>query len=273
MKDFRGREVLITGAASGIGRAAALAFAREGASLWLCDRNHEGAEETATQARGKAVRVRALECDVTDEAAVQAIAARVREEAGALDVLVNNAGIGSAGRFLETSLETWRRVMDVNLMGVVHGCHAFLPDMVERGRGGHVVNTASAAAFVAPADMPVYASSKFAVLGFTESLRADMANHGIGVTALCPGIINTGIVAGSIMEGRMADPERHGKVVRFYERRNYTAEDVATALLRAIRRNVGVQPVSPEAWGLYYGKRLAPAVTGWLTGREPPFLQ
>ncbi len=273
MKSFRDREILITGAGSGIGRATALAFAAEGASLWLADLDEQGNAETAEQARRAGARARTFHCDVADEQSVRALAEAVHERIDALDILMNNAGIGSAGRFLDTSLETWRRVMDVNLMGVVHGCHAFLPAMVEQGRGGHVINVASAAGYFAAPDMPVYAASKFAVQGFSEALRADMASHGIGVSTICPGIINTGIVANSIMEGRMGDPERHGKIVDFYRKRNFTAEDVAKSVLRAVRGNRAVQPVSAEAWGLYYAKRFAPRLLQKVSEKEPPFLK
>ena len=273
MKDFRDRQVLITGAGSGIGRATALAFAAQGANLWLADINLQGCQETARLAKQTGVATRVIECNVADEASVQSMANQVHAEVDALDILMNNAGIGVAGRFLDTTLASWRKVMDVNLMGVVHGCHAFLPNMVRRGQGGHVINTASAAAFVAAPDMPIYAASKFAVQGFTESLRSDMARHNIGVTAVCPGIINTPIVANSIMEGEMGSEGTQDKIVRFYEKRNYTAEQVAAAILGAVRRNAAVQPISPEAWGMYFAKRFTPGLVRKLTERELPFLK
>lgn len=271
MKQFKDKEVLITGAGSGIGRATALAFAASGARLWLSDINAEGNEQTASLARQQGVAVRTLECNVADADSVQAMADQVHGEIAALDILMNNAGIASAGRFLDTRLETWRKVMDVNLMGVVHGCHAFLPQMVARGQGGHVINTASAAAFIAAPDMPVYAASKFAVRGLSEALRSDMAKHNIGVSTICPGIINTPIVGSAIMEGSMDNAERHEKVMKFYQKRNYTAEQVAEVVLQAVRKNVAVQPVSPEAWGMYFAKRFLPRVVSKLSERELPF--
>ena len=273
MKSFKDKQILVTGAASGIGQATAMASAREGAHLWLSDLNEQGLSETADMIRQSGGSAQTLTCDVADADAVQAMAAKVHEKNEALDILVNNAGIGSAGRFLDVSLDTWHKVMDVNLMGVVHGCQAFLPAMVKRGQGGHVVNTASAASFLASPEMPVYAASKFAVLGLSESLRADMANHDIGVSAICPGIINTSIVRNTIMEGAMGQGDVQSKVVQFYEKRNYSADHVAEAILKAVRRNIAVQPVSPEAWGMYLGKRLMPGLVGRLTQRELPFLK
>jgi len=270
MKDFTNKWVLVTGAGSGIGRETARAFAAKGGRLLLVDVNDEGSEQTRRMIADAGGEARVFHADVSDAGAMQALAEQIHGEIPAVDVLVNNAGIGSAGRFLDVSLETWRRVVDINVMGVVHGCHYFLPRMVERG-SGHVVNIASAAAFLAMPDMPAYASSKFAVLGLSESLRSDMAEYGIGVSAICPGIINTPIVSTAIMEGEMAgrDSTRQ-RIVDLYQRRNYTPEQVAKAVVRAVKANTGVKPVSPESWAMYYSKRLVPGLVSRLTQRGSP---
>lgn len=273
MKDFRDKAVLITGAGSGIGRETARLFARKGTRLLLVDVNDEGNEETrrliADEDGGQA---QTFHADVGDAQSMEQLAAAVHEQIPAVDVLINNAGIGSAGRFLDVSLATWHRVLDINVMGVVHGCHYFLPPMVERGEGGHVVNLASAAAFLAAPEMPAYATSKFAVLGMSEALRADMAQHGIGVSAICPGIVNTPIVANTIYEGGMgADAGVRDRIVEFYQKRNYTPEQVAKGILSAVRHNTGVKPVSPESWVMYYSRRLMPGIMGRLSQRGTPF--
>jgi NAD(P)-dependent dehydrogenase (short-subunit alcohol dehydrogenase family) len=270
MKEFKGKLVFITGAGSGIGRETALAFARGGARLALCDLREDGVAQTCRLVEAEGARAAHYVVDVTDANAVKALAAQVEREHGVVDVLVNNAGIGAAGNFLDTTLDTWRKVLDVNLMGVVHGCHAFLPAMVARGQGGHVVNLASLAAYVAAADMPVYCTSKYAVLGFSESLRADMARHGIGVTAICPGVIHTNIISATIMEGGMGREGVRDKVESFYAKRNYTPAQVAAAIVDAVRKNQGVRPVSPESWAMYYLKRLSPALVTRLAGMETP---
>lgn len=271
MKDFRGKLVLVTGAGSGIGRATALEFARHGANLALVDLRPEGLAETEAKAVALGAKARSYRADVSDAAAMSGLAAEVEYAQGIVDVLVNNAGIGASGRFLDTSLETWRKVLDINVLGVVHGCKAFLPAMVARKQGGHVVNLASLAGYVAPADMSVYATSKFAVLGFSESLRADMAREGIGVTAICPGVIHTGIIAATIMEGDANVARTRSKVESFYAKRNYGPEKVAKAILDAVRGNDAVRPVSPESWAMYYAKRLAPGVVRRLSATENPF--
>lgn len=270
MKDFTDKWVLVTGAGSGIGRATAEAFARKGARLLLVDVNDEGNEQTRLRIADAGGEARVYHADVSDADAMAALAEQIHGEIPAVDVLVNNAGIGSGGRFLDVSLETWRRVININLMGVVHGCHYFLPAMVERG-SGHVVNIASAAAFLATPDMPAYASSKFAVLGLSESLRSDMAEHGIGVSAICPGIINTPIVSTAILEGEVAERDStRERIVDLYRKRNYTPEQVARAVVRAVRSNTGVKPVSPESWAMYYSKRLMPGLISRLTRRGSP---
>lgn len=265
---FTDQNVLITGAGSGIGRETALAFARAGAKVIGFDIGSAGLAETARLANGGVVSTHVA--DVSSESAMRALADIVHAAHGALDVLINNAGIGAAGRFLDTSIETWDRVHAINVRGVMLGCKFFLPPMVERGRG-HVVNTASMAGYFPGADLPIYAASKYAVLGFSEALRIDMAAHGIGVSAICPGIINTNIVATTVAEGKAA--QWQGKAVKFYQKRNYGPEKVAQAILKAVQHNRAVVPVSPEAWFGYYLKRFAPALALRMAGQPLPFAQ
>ena len=260
MKNFKDKLVLITGAGSGIGRETAIAFAKEGAKLILTDINDDGLIQTKQLIESVGGIAVYYNVNVTDADAMKTLAEQVQREQGVVDVLINNAGIGSAGRFLDTKLETWRKVLDVNLMGVVHGCHAFLPAMVARGAGGHVVNLSSLAGYFAAPDMPIYSASKFAVLGFSESLRSDMVKHNIGVTAICPGIINTAIISATIMEGDMGNAGVRDKVQSLYAKRNYTPAQVADAIVDAVKKNQAVRPVSPESWTVYYAKRLMPSL-------------
>jgi len=265
--NLRDRTALVTGAGSGIGRASALAFARRGANLAICDVNETSLAETGAAARKLGVAVIERRVDVANATEMQAFADAVHAEVEAIDVLMNNAGVGLGGGVLETSLEDWHWIVDINLFGVVHGIHHFVPAMVRRGRGGHVVNVASMAAYAASSLLPAYVTTKFAVLGLSESLREELAPHRIGVTAVCPGIINTGIVEASRMRGVQASPAARAEMKRGFTRRNYPPERVAENVLRAIQRNRAVAPISPEAWTSYYAKRLAPGVVRWISAQ------
>ena len=262
---FFGKKTLITGAGSGIGRATALELAQGGAHLILTDINRDSVEQTALKARALGVEVETHVVDVSDYDDMKALADKVNRAHGALDILVNNAGVGIGGDFLSTPVEDWHWVLGINLMGVVHGCKLFLPAMVTR-KGGHVVNVASAAGYYAAPDMTAYSASKHAVMGLTEALRAEMAVNDIGVSAICPGIINTNIVATGRMHGSTGKNQQ--KLVSFYKRRNYGPEHVARAIADAIRHNKAVVPVSPEAWAMYEAKRFTPGIMDWM-GRSP----
>ncbi|WP_335932478.1 SDR family oxidoreductase [Streptomyces sp. PTD5-9] len=270
---FAGQLVLVTGAAGGIGRATAFAFAEAGARVVAVDRDAEGAARTAEMARligspaawGEAV-------DVGDEQAMEKLAEKVAAEYGIVDVLVNNAGIGLSGPFLETTSEDWRNVLDVNLWGVIHGCRIFGGQMADRGQGGHIVNTASAAAYQPSRALPAYSTSKAAVLMLSECLRAELADRSIGVSAICPGIVNTNITATARFAGADAEEEARlrKRTTRLYGRRNYPPERVADAVLRAVVRNQAVVPVTPEARGARLLARLSPGALRGIARLKPP---
>ncbi|MEV5374696.1 SDR family oxidoreductase [Streptomyces nondiastaticus] len=270
---FAGRLVLVTGAASGIGRATAFAFAEAGARVVAVDRDPEGAARTADMARLIGAPEAWGECtDVSDEQAMEKLAAKVAAEYGVVDVLVNNAGIGVAGSFMDTTAEDWRKTLDVNLWGVIHGCRLFGKQMAERGQGGHIVNTASAAAFQPSRTLPAYSTSKAAVLMLSECLRAELAGQGIGVSAICPGIVNTPITGATRFAGVSEEEQRRRRTQagRAYGRRNYPPEKVAEAVLRAVVRNQAVVPVTPEAHGLRFMSRFTPWARRALARIEPP---
>ncbi|WP_177328277.1 SDR family oxidoreductase [Streptomyces atratus] len=270
---FGGRLVLVTGAAGGIGRATAFAFAEAGARVVAVDRDAEGAARTAEMARligapaawGEAV-------DVSDEQAMEKLAEKVAAEYGIVDVLVNNAGIGLSGSFLDTTSEDWKNVLDVNLWGVIHGCRIFGRQMAERGQGGHIVNTASAAAYQPSRALPAYSTSKAAVLMLSECLRAELAERSIGVSAICPGIVNTNITATTRFAGAdAAEEERLRKrTSRLYGLRNYPPERVADAILKAVVRNQAVVPVTPEARGARLLSRFSPGALRGIARLKPP---
>ncbi|WP_328763201.1 MULTISPECIES: SDR family oxidoreductase [unclassified Streptomyces] len=269
---FGGQLVLVTGAASGIGRATAFAFAEAGARVVCVDRDAEGAARTADMARLVGAPEAWGECvDVSDEQAMEKLAAKTAAEYGVVDVLVNNAGIGLSGPFLETTSEDWKKVLNVNLWGVIHGCRIFGRQMAERGQGGHIVNTASAAAYLPSKTLPAYSTSKAAVLMLSECLRAELASRSIGVSAICPGIVNTNITATSRFAGVDAAEEkrRQERSTRLYGLRNFPPEKVAEAILRAVVHNEAVVPVTPESKGALWLSRFAPGALRRLAKLEP----
>lgn len=270
---FGGQLVLVTGAGSGIGRATAFAFAESGARVVAVDRDTESAARTAELARLiGAPEAWAETVDVSDEQAMEKLAEKVATEYGVVDVLVNNAGIGLSGSFFDTTPEDWKKVLDVNLWGVIHGCRLFGKQMADRGQGGHIVNTASAAAFQPSKALPAYSTSKAAVLMLSECLRAELSGQGIGVSAICPGLVNTNITSTARFAGVDADEEkrRQKKSARLYGLRNYPPEKVADAILRAVVRNEAVVPVTPEARGAHLMSRFAPRALRAVARLEPP---
>ncbi|MBP2479028.1 NAD(P)-dependent dehydrogenase (short-subunit alcohol dehydrogenase family)/pimeloyl-ACP methyl ester carboxylesterase [Crossiella equi] len=254
--------VVITGGGSGIGRETALAFAEHGADVVVSDVDGDSARRTAELAELFGVTAAAHVVDVTDKKAVHAFAEDVRRELGVPDIVVNNAGIGMAGGLLDTSTEDWQRVLDVNLWGVIHGSRVFAEQLVERGEGGHLVNLASAAAYLHSRTLPAYATTKSAVLTLTQCLRAELAAHQIGVTAICPGIVNTNITKTTEFVGLSAAEQdrRRASTSALYRRRNYPPSKVAKAILAAVDRDKAIAPVTPEAHAGLLLSRLTPGL-------------
>ncbi|MFI6490395.1 SDR family oxidoreductase [Streptomyces sp. NPDC050564] len=270
---FGGQLVLVTGAGSGIGRATAFAFAEAGARVIAVDRDTESAARTAEMSRLiGSPEAWAETVDVSDEQAMEKFAEKVATEYGVVDVLVNNAGIGLSGSFFDTTTEDWKKVLDVNLWGVIHGCRLFGKQMAERGQGGHIVNTASAAAYQPSKALPAYSTSKAAVLMLSECLRAELAGQGIGVSAICPGFVNTNITSTARFAGvdALEEKRRQKKSARLYGLRNYPPEKVADAILRAVVRNQAVVPVTPEARGAHLMSRFTPKALRAIARWEPP---
>lgn len=260
-REVRGKLALVTGAGAGIGRATAVELARGGArKIVLADRDRAAAAETADAVRAACAEAAVYQVDVSDEDAMNELAAQVRNEHGVVDILVNNAGIGMAGRFLETSSANWEDIMGVNVGGVISGSRAFGAQMVERGEGGTIINVASAAAFLPSKSMVAYSTTKAAVLALSESLRADFADEGISVTAVCPGFVNTNIAKSTIYAGMDAQQQERarGKADAAYRRRNFTPEATAKAIVKAIKTGPAVLPIAAESRIGYAMRRISP---------------
>jgi NAD(P)-dependent dehydrogenase (short-subunit alcohol dehydrogenase family) len=266
IQDLKDKWVLVTGAAAGIGRATALAFAEAGAKLVVTDLSPERLEplRAALAARGSECIAEAV--DVADEAAMRAFAERVHARVPALDVLVNNAGIGYIGPFLGTPLDAWQRVFGVNLMGVVHGCRHFLPRMQQAGGVRRVVNLASLAGIAPAPNMSAYAASKHAIVGLSEGLALELRLAGtqVGVTTVCPGIINTDITkAVHNVSPEIGAAQLH-KLQAYYEAQGVGPEVVAAAIVDGVRRGRALVLVGPFARPIYHLRRLSRRLAQWL---------
>lgn len=203
MDPFHNRIAVITGGAGGIGFGMAEAFAARGAKIAIADLDEPGMAARAETLRGRGAEVLCVRTDVTDRKSVDALADAVWSHYGAAHLVCNNAGIAIAGPLLQMTPDDWRLTMDIDFWGVVHGTYAFVPRMIEQKQGGHLVNTASMAGLVGMSWLGTYCAAKFAVVGFTESLRRELEPHGIGVSVLCPMIVATDITANSLkMRGR-----------------------------------------------------------------------
>ncbi len=234
-----GALALVTGAGSGIGAATARALSADGARVIAADIDAERAESIAVDIGGVAMAV-----DVSDRERVAALAATVQADHGIPDILVNNAGVGMTGRALDMSLADWDWIIGINLLGAVNFCQAFGPAMTAR-RSGHVVNIASGLAYTPRGTEPGYCTTKAAVLAFSQCLRADWYQAGVGVTAICPGVINTDIVAGNTRFCGDRVAARAGIEKAF--RRGHPPETVAAAIVAALATNRSVVPVGFEA--------------------------
>ena len=205
MRDVTGKTAFVTGGASGIGLALGRAFAEAGMKVMLADIEAGALAAAVTQVRDLGPDVCGIACDVADPASVEHAAKASFETFGNVHILCNNAGVATAGSIEDISLENWRWVLDVNLMGVVHGIHTFLPHIRAHGEGGHFVNTASMAGMNSGLGSSPYSASKSAVVNISEGLAARLKPFGIGVTVLCPGFVRT-----RINESARNRPERYG---------------------------------------------------------------
>jgi NAD(P)-dependent dehydrogenase (short-subunit alcohol dehydrogenase family) len=238
VKDLNGKRCLITGAASGIGRATALAAGAKGADMFLTDINEEGLESVASEigdAGGAVSYVRAA--DISDHDAVVALTADIHDAHASMDIVMNIAGVATWGTIDRLEHRDWRKMIDINLMGPINVLECFIPPMIKAGRGGHIVNVSSAAGLFGLPWHAAYSASKFGLRGVSEVLRFDLRRHGIGVSLVCPGAVRTPLVGTVEIIGvdRQSPPVE--EIIRDFEKRAVSPEHVAKKILKGIERD------------------------------------
>lgn len=238
MDTLRDKKCFITGAASGIGRATAIAAGQSGADLFLTDVNADLLDTTVADIRAAGGKVSAHQAlDISDFESVTAFAREIHGRFGSMDVVMNIAGISIWGTVEKLEHHHWKRVVDVNLMGPIHVIECFIPEMVRVGKGGHLVNVSSAAGLFGLPGHAAYSASKFGLRGISEVLRFDLERHGIGVSLVCPGAVNTPLMGTIQVIGvDLATPEAQKFRERF-RKRAVSPETAAAAILRGVLQN------------------------------------
>ena len=256
MKELRGRTVLVTGAASGIGREAALAFAREGSVLLLVDIDNSGLEDLAGEMGRLGAQCMTYRVDVSNPKQVFDMARRVESDFGGLDILVNNAGVFVWADFVDTTIEDMEWMMGVNLWGPIHTIKAFLPGMIERRRG-HIVNVASAGGLVTLFSTTGYCATKFGLVGLGEALLQEVSEHNIAVTTICPGSTKTPII--NHIRVRGLDGEKLEKRIWPVANR-YSAKKTGGIIVEAVKRDRVLVVTTLNMKVMYLTKRISPAL-------------
>jgi short-subunit dehydrogenase len=251
MREIRGKTVLITGAASGIGRAIALRLADEGATLFLVDIDEKGLADVAAESRTRGVEVITRRCNVAEPREISATVAEALSRWNGVDILVNNAGITYYGKTERMAADHWDKLMRVNLLSHIQFTRELLPSLLAR-REAHILNVCSVLGLVGMPKVAAYCASKFAMVGFSESLRNELGRQGLGVTALCPGFVRTNLFTNAPLEAKVEEHKLPPTAICT------TPDRVANAAVKAIYRNRRLVVMEPFARVMYATKRFAP---------------
>jgi len=260
MHNLHGKKCFITGAASGIGRAVAIAAGAEGARLFLTDINSARLEEVTDRIRAAGGEVCAARVmDISRYEAVRFFAREITEEHGSMDVLMNIAGVSVWGSIENLTHDNWKRTIDINLMGPVHVIECLLPEMIKAGKGGHLVNVSSAAGLFGLPWHAAYSASKFGLRGISEVLRYDLKRHGIGVSLVCPGGVNTGLVDTIEIKGVDKNDSNVLALKKHFQQRAVTPEKAAAAILKGIKNRQYMVFTSRDIQlGYWFQRKFAP---------------
>ncbi len=256
MRTLRNKSALVTGAASGIGRAIALQLASEGVDLFLLDIDQAGLVDVVAAVKRLRVDAIGRRCDVSEPEQIAASVAHILDRWGGVDLLVNNAGITYYGQTLEMSAEHCERLLAINLHAPIHFTRELLPTLLERPEA-HVLNVASFFGLIGTRRLAAYTASKFGLVGFSESLRAEYGRAGLGVTALCPGFVDTNLFATAPLG---ADRQQQKLPPRWMLT---TPEKIAKRAIKAIYRNQAQVVMQPYAKLAHLGKRFFPGLYDW----------
>lgn len=261
IRTYQDAVAFVTGGASGIGKAITRSLVAQGATVVIADRQDDIVHQVADELGGKAKRVQGVVLDVRDAGAVAQAIEGVFATHGRLDYLFNNAGTGTAGEAQDLTLDDWKYVVDVNLMGVIHGVHAAYPRMMKQGFG-HIVNTASTAGLTPTPFIIPYVATKHAVVGLSRSLRLEGRAYGVHVSALCPGVIRTPLLDNGGRYGRTkVDVPPDQQKVLWQKLRPMDADVFAARVLRDVARNVPVI-IHPRSWRvLFWFDKLFPGIS------------
>jgi NAD(P)-dependent dehydrogenase (short-subunit alcohol dehydrogenase family) len=257
IRHLKDKVVVVTGAASGIGRETALAFAREGAHIVAADLKPEPLDAVRREVEALGVSCMSWVVDVADEAAMKGFAEAVAARFGAPHVVVNNAGIGFIGPFLASDLAHWKRMLHVNVMGVVHGCYFFLPGMLAAGGPRSLLNVSSSAGNFPSPSMAAYGASKGAVSNFTEVLKMELAGRNVHVATVCPGVVNTQIIRSHLGTSPSVSDATLQKLRAYYDSDGCTPDVIARDMVRAVKRDVDLVLTGPKSRLLYHVRRVS----------------
>jgi short-subunit dehydrogenase len=256
--NLKNKWVLVTGAASGIGRSAVMAFAKRGAHIIASDVNQVGLDAVKKEVEALGVFCLIHMVDVSNEAAMKEFADKVHDKCGAIDVLINNAGVAHIGRFLDCDIDHWQRVIGINIMGVVHGCHFFIPKMIEAGGPRQVLNVSSMGGIYPSPNFGAYCSSKGAVWNLSEVLKMELVDTQVGVTTVCPGLISTSIAkhAENSRSAKITD-ERLAKVQNLFQKEGCSPDVVGEAMVRAVQSGKDMLLTGPHARFIHHARRIS----------------
>ena len=254
--EIRGATAIVTGGASGIGRSLAFALAREGACVTITDINEEKLTNVLSELNALSSGHTALRVDHTLEDENRKFLETYMARHGAPGILCLNVGVGLGSPIDKMTFDDWRWIIDRNLWANIYMAQLFIPKMIERGAAGHVLITSSIAGLVPAPAMSAYCMTKYAMTGFAESLRLELHKHDIGVSALCPGIVNTNI----INAGRLKTSESSAQqgIADFYAKRGVSPDRIAKDAMKAIRKNIAIMPSAEDAQAMYFAKKIAP---------------